>query len=72
MKAAVVDQTTNIVVNIIVADASVDPAPDGCFLVNVDNTPCDIGWIYDPASNTFINPNPPPPEPEPVPEEPVI
>lgn len=61
MRAAVVDLSTNIVVNIIIADASKDPAPIGCILVDVTNTQCDIGWIYDPQTGTFTNPNPPPP-----------
>jgi hypothetical protein len=43
MRAAVVDSTTNIVVNVVVADASGDVAPDGCFLVDVDNFVCAIG-----------------------------
>lgn len=61
MKAAVVEDVTNIVVNIIIADAHKDPAPDGCFLIDCTDIPCDIGWIYDPATGAF---NPPvPPEP---------
>lgn len=54
MKAAVVDLQTMIVLNIIMADASVDPAPDGCELIDVTNGPeCNIGWVYDSASGTF-------------------
>lgn len=53
MKAAVIDQQTNIVTNIIMADAHTDPAPDGYYLVDVTNVFCDIGWIYDPATQTF-------------------
>ena len=58
MRAAVVDRQTNIVVNVIVADASSDLPPDGCFLVDADNVMCDIGWAYDPVVIDFINPNP--------------
>jgi len=57
MRAAVVDLLTNIVINIIVANPAVDPAPEGMLLVDVTNTPCDIGWIYDPATGTFSDPN---------------
>lgn len=70
MRAAVVDQATNVVINIIVADAARDIAPDGCILIDVERMSCDMGWVYDPAANSFINPNPPPPEP--APEEPVV
>lgn len=55
MQAAVVDTSTNIVINIIVADAAVDLAPDDTFLVNVTDVFCDIGWVYDPATGTFTN-----------------
>ena len=78
MGAAVVDLETNIVVNLIVADAAECSPPDGCFLVNVDGIWCDIGASYDPSTNSFIDPNPPAlPEPvladpdAPVPPEPV-
>jgi hypothetical protein len=59
MRAAVVDLLTYIVINTIVADASVDPAPEGTMLVDVTNVDCDIGWIYDPATGTFSDPNAP-------------
>lgn len=63
MNCAVVSQDTLIVVNIIVADPFLDPPPAGCVLVGLtDGEPCSIGWLYDPATNTFSNPNPPPPE----------
>lgn len=59
-RCAVVQTSDNIVVNIIIADASVDPPPGGCFLVDIDNYPyCQIGWIYDPVMIDFR----PPPEP---------
>lgn len=59
MRAAVVDLSTYIVVNIIIADASKDPPPDGCMLIDVTDVYCSIGWIYDPQTGTFS----PPPEP---------
>lgn len=59
MRAAVVDRSTNIVVNVIMADASTDLPPDGCVLVDVDHLACEIGWVYDPVLIDFRNPNPP-------------
>jgi hypothetical protein len=56
MRAAVVDSATNIVVNVIVADAAVDVAPDGCFLVDIENFSCGIDWVFDPIVNDFIAP----------------
>lgn len=56
MRAAVVDTGTNLVVNFIVADASVDAPPLGCFLVNIDDVDCNLGWTYDAAANSFIPP----------------
>ena len=54
-RAAVVRLSDNVVENTVVADDE-STAPDGCFLVNVQDVFCDIGWIYDPASNTFSAP----------------
>jgi hypothetical protein len=63
MNSAVVSQDTLIVVNIIVADPAVDPPPTGCVLIGLTyGEPCGIGWLYDPDTNTFSDPNPPPPE----------
>lgn len=59
MRAAVIDLLTNIVINIIVANPAVDPAPEGTLLVDVTNVPCDIGWVYDPNTGTFSDPNAP-------------
>jgi hypothetical protein len=68
MNCAVVDQTSLIVINTIVADPAVDPAPDNCFLIVITpENPASIGWIYDPVTNTFSDPNPPPPPEEVVP-----
>ena len=59
MKAAVVELSTNIVLNVIVANANVDLAPDGCVLIDITNGPdCSTGWIYDPVTQTFGNPQP--------------
>lgn len=58
MRAAVVDQTSNIVTNIIVADASVDRAPDGFVLVNLpDDSPVGGGWVFDPNTASFSDPS---------------
>jgi len=57
IRSAVIDQTTNTVVNIIIADPSVDKNPDGCVLVPLPfNSPVNINWIYD--GSVFIDPNP--------------
>lgn len=58
MKAAVVETTTNIVINTIMADASKDLPPDGCFLVDITEKQCNSGWIYDPATGEFHAPEP--------------
>lgn len=66
MRSALVNNTTNIVENIIVASPQ-DPSPfAGVYMVGLDDavidengdvvTPamfCDIGWVYDPATKTF-------------------
>ena len=56
MKAAVVDLATNTVVNIIVADAMYDRAPDGCMLIDIENMTCDIGWTFDSIMIDFVPP----------------
>lgn len=54
MIAAVVQLSNLVVLNIIMADAGVDPAPIGCELIDITNGPaCNIGWVYDPANGTF-------------------
>lgn len=55
MRAAIVDILTNIVVNIVVADAAIDLAPDGTLLIDVTDVFCDIGWVYDPDTGNFTN-----------------
>jgi hypothetical protein len=62
MRAAVVNIEDNVVVGIIIADASTDVPYAGTFLVDVDFFDCQPGWIYDPKVGDFVNPNPPPPE----------
>lgn len=59
MRCAVVDQATNVVTNLIVADAAEGATLPGCLLVNVDGVDCGIGWLFDPASQGFFDPNPP-------------
>ena len=59
MRAAMVDDTTDVVLGVIMADANIDPAPAGSFLVNVpDDLIVNPGWVYDPANQSFANPNP--------------
>lgn len=54
MRSAMVQADNNTVVNLIVADPAVDPAPEGCILVALpDDSPVTFGWIYDPATGQF-------------------
>lgn len=55
-RMAVVNEENNICVNVIIAEIE-DMAPDRCFLIDIDSTLCDIGWIYDPVVNDFVDPN---------------
>ena len=58
MIAAVVQLSDLVVINIIMADAHTDPAPEGCELVDITSGPtCAIGWVYDPATGTFSDPS---------------
>lgn len=59
MRCAVIKD--NLVVNLIVADANVDAAPEGHTLINVDES-VNIGATYDPLSDSFANPEPPTPQ----------
>jgi hypothetical protein len=54
-RCAVVRIEDKVVVNIIVADAAIDVAPLGCYLINTEGE-CDIGWIHDPRMNDFSRP----------------
>jgi hypothetical protein len=59
MRSALIDSSTNVVINVIVADPAVDPAPEGYFLINLpEDSMVAIGWVYDPATGLFSNPNP--------------
>ena len=59
MRCAVVN-SSNIVVNVIMADPSVDPAPEGCILIGLpDDSPVSFGWLYDPATGQFTDQNQP-------------
>lgn len=54
MRCAVCELSNGLVTNIIVADPSVDPAPEGTQLIAIaDDQPCDIGWTWD---GTQFNP----------------
>lgn len=58
MRCAIVQSSNNIVVNLIMADPSVDPAPEGTILVGLpDDSPVTFDWIYDPATGQFTDPN---------------
>jgi len=56
-RAAVV--VGGVVVNVVVADAQVDPPPPGAVLVDVTGRVSGIGWIYDVAGDVFTDPSPP-------------
>ena len=59
---ALVQNSNNTVINIIVADPAVDPAPEGCTIVGLPaDSPVTFGWLYDPATGQFTDPNPPTP-----------
>ena len=59
-RCALVQNSDNTVINIIVADPKEDPAPEGCILVGLpDDSPVSFGWQYDPATGQFTDPNPP-------------
>jgi len=60
MRSALVNQGTNVVENVIIADPATDPSPDGYSMIGLpDRSPVCIGWVYDPSSGEFTNPNPP-------------
>jgi hypothetical protein len=57
MRSAMIDINTNIVVGVIMADASVDLPPKDTFLINLpDDSPVGIDWLYDPSTQQFTNP----------------
>jgi hypothetical protein len=60
MNSAVVQNSDNTVINIIVADPTHDDAPEGCILVALpDDSPVTFGWPYNPSTGQFTDPNPP-------------
>lgn len=59
MRCALIDTSSNIVVNLIMADPSVDSAPEGFSLHALpDDSPVSIGWLWDGV--TFTDPSPSP------------
>ena len=57
MRSAMIDLNTNVVVGVIMADATVDRAPSGTFLINLpDDSPAGIDWTYDPETQEFTAP----------------
>lgn len=73
MIAAVIVLATHLVANVVVADPLTDRFQEvGTILIAVPpDLPVTIGWIYDPATNTFKNPNPTP-DPAPAPPQPTL
>lgn len=48
MRCALVENSTNLVVNLIMADPATDNAPDGFILIGLsDEDPVEIGWSWD-------------------------
>jgi hypothetical protein len=57
MRCALINQSINIVENVIIADPSVDPAPNGYLIIGLpEDSPVSIGWVYDPATGQFPEP----------------
>ena len=57
---ALVQNSNETVINVIVADPTVDPAPEGCTIVGLpEGSTVTFGWIYNPATGQFTDPNPP-------------
>jgi len=57
-KCALVQNSNNIVSNIIMADPSIDLALEGYLLIGLpDNSPVSFGWIYNPSTNQFTEPS---------------
>jgi hypothetical protein len=54
---ALIQNSDNIVINMIVADPTVDPAPEGCTLIALpDDSLVTFGWIYSPSTQQFAAP----------------
>ena len=57
--SALVDAEPLIVVNVIVADPAVDPAPPGYLLIGLQpGQDCQAGYIYDPVTGALTPPEP--------------
>lgn len=60
MRCAFVNSATNIVENIIMADPTVDIPPPGYLIIGLpDDSLVTFGWVYDPVTGQFTDPNPP-------------
>jgi hypothetical protein len=59
MKAALIN-STNVVVNIIVWDSTCVAPTGTTAIVLPDDYYVSIGFVYDPVTQTFTDPNPPP------------
>lgn len=58
MRCAVVDVSTGIVSNVIIADPATDPAPSGSELISLpEDSEVFIGWVY--SNGSFSNPDAP-------------
>lgn len=56
MRCALINLTTNVVENIILANPAEDPAPEGFAIIDLSDTPqVTFGWYWDGTS--FTNPN---------------
>ena len=56
MRCALIQNSDNTVINIIVADPAVDPAPKGCTIIGLpDDSPVSIGWTYNSNTKEFSN-----------------
>ena len=58
MRCAFLNEENNIVENVIVADASVDPAPNGFYLINLpEDSLVTFGWKYNKSTGEFTPPS---------------
>lgn len=59
MRCALVNLSNNIVENLIIADPAVDPSPPGFVIISLpEDSPVAIGWLYNPSTGEFTNPEP--------------
>ncbi len=57
MRCACINEYTNIVENLIVANAKIDSPPNGFYLIQIpEDSPVQIGWTYDRISGDFTQP----------------